>query len=82
MPGLVTGNLLAVARGIGGTAPLLFTVASPTFAMTLLIFNDATQPFPDTQQTAWGTALVLLALVAVLSVTARTVAWTLNSKTR
>jgi len=32
--------------------------------MTLLIFNDATQPYPDAQQTAWGTALVLLALVS------------------
>ena len=82
LPGVVTGNLLALARGVGETAPLLFTVASPTFAMTLLIFNDATQPFPDAQQTAWGTALVLLALVLILSVTARTVAWTLNRKTR
>ncbi|MGO9965562.1 MAG: phosphate ABC transporter permease PstA [Acidimicrobiales bacterium] len=82
LPGVVTGNLLALARGVGETAPLLFTVASPTFAMTLLIFNDATQPFPDAQQTAWGTALVLLALVLILSVTARTIAWTLNRKTR
>ncbi len=57
LPGVVTGNLLALARGVGETAPLLFTVASPTFAMTLLIFNDATEPFPDAQQTAWGTAL-------------------------
>jgi phosphate transport system permease protein len=82
LPGVVTGNLLALARGVGETAPLLFTVASPTFAMTLLIFNDATQPFPDAQQTAWGTALVLLTLVLILSVTARTIAWTLNRKTR
>ncbi len=82
LPGVVTGNLLAVARGVGETAPLLFTVASPTFAMTLLIFNDATEPFPDAQQTAWGTALVLLALVLILSVAARTIAWTLNKKTR
>jgi phosphate transport system permease protein len=82
LPGVVNGNLLALARGVGETAPLLFTVASPTFAMTLLIFNDATQPFPDAQQTAWGTALVLLALVLILSVTARTIAWTLNRKTR
>ena len=82
LPGVVTGNLLALARGVGETAPLLFTVASPTFAMTLLIFNDATQPYPDAQQTAWGTALVLLALVLILSVIARTVAWTLNRKTR
>jgi ABC-type phosphate transport system permease subunit len=50
--------------------------------MTLLIFNDATEPFPDAQQAAWGTALVLLALVLTLSVCARTVAWTLNRKTR
>jgi len=82
LPGVVTGNLLALARGVGETAPLLFTVASPTFAMTLLIFNDATQPFPDAQQTAWATAAVLLALVLILSVTARTVAWTLDRKTR
>jgi phosphate transport system permease protein len=82
LPGVVTGNLLAVARAVGETAPLLFTVVSPAFAMTLLIFNDATEPFPDAQQTAWGTALVLLALVLILSVTARTVAWTLNRKTR
>ncbi|MGD0983400.1 MAG: phosphate ABC transporter permease PstA [Acidimicrobiales bacterium] len=82
LPGVVTGNLLAVARAVGETAPLLFTVASPTLAMTLLIFNDSTQPFADAQQTAWGTALVLLALVLILSVTARTIAWTLNRKTR
>jgi len=82
LPGVVTGNLLALARGVGETAPLLFTVASPTLAMTLLIFNGATQPFPDAQQAAWGTALVLLALVLILSVIARTVAWTLNRKTR
>ena len=82
LPGVVTGNLLALARGVGETAPLLFTVASPTFAMTLLIFNDATQPFSDAQQAAWGTALVLLALVLILSVIARTVAWTLSRKTR
>ena len=32
-PGLVTGSLLAVARGMGETAPLLFTV-STAFALT------------------------------------------------
>ena len=35
LPGLVAGNLLALARAIGETAPLLFTLASPNFAMTL-----------------------------------------------
>jgi len=82
LPGVVAGNLLAIARGVGETAPLLFTLASPTFAMTLLIFNDATQPFPAAQQTAWGTALVLLVFVLTLSVAARAVAWALNRKAR
>ena len=51
-PGLVTGSLLAVARGMGETAPLLFTV-STAFALTFnlsqqmntlpfLIYNDIT----------------------------------------
>ena len=50
--------------------------------MTLLIFNDATEPFTATQQAAWATALVLLAFVLILSVVARTVAWALNRKAR
>src|SRR5204863_2654191 len=33
LPGLVTGSLLAVARGMGETAPLLFT-AGATFLLT------------------------------------------------
>ena len=56
LPGLVTGNLLAIARAVGETAPLLFTLATPLAAMTLLIFTDGTQAFPAAQQTAWATA--------------------------
>jgi len=36
----VTGNLLAIARAVGETAPLLFTLATPFAAMTLLIYTD------------------------------------------
>jgi phosphate transport system permease protein len=82
LPGLVTGNLLAVARAVGETAPLLFTVAAPTLAMTLLILTDGTQPFPDVQQTAWTTAFVLLVFVLVLSTAARLVAWRLTRRAR
>jgi phosphate transport system permease protein len=86
LPALVTGNLLAVARGVGETAPLLFVIGGgiggmvtwnplhPMSAMTITIYEDGTQAFPAAQQTAWGTALVLLALVLLLSVVARTVA--------
>ena len=82
LPGLVTGNLLAVSRGVGETAPLLFTVAAPSFAMTLLILTDGTEPFPDAQQTAWTTALLLLLFVLVLSGVARVVAWRLTRRAR
>ena len=81
-PGLVTGNLLAVSRGVGETAPLLFTVAAPSFAMTLLIYTEGTQPFPSEQQTAWSTALLLLLFVLVLSGIARLVAWRLTRRAR
>lgn len=82
LPGLVTGNLLALARGVGETAPLLFTVATPAAAMTLVIFTQGTQAFTAAQQTAWSTAFVLLVLVLMLSVGARVVAWRLNRRTR
>ncbi len=92
LPGLVTGNLLAVARAVGETAPLLFTaIGSQLFstnplqamaAMPLVIFSDGTQAYPAAQEIAWGTALVLLTLVLVLSVVARVVAARLNRQTR
>lgn len=82
LPGLVAGNLLAVSRAVGETAPLLFTLAAPTMALTLLIYDDGTQAFPQAQQTAWSAALVLLALVLILSVAARAVAWALTRRAR
>ena len=92
LPGIVTGNLLAMARAIGETAPLLFTIfgsqfysfrpTAPMAAMPLTIFTDATQPFHSVQTTAWGTALVLVILVIVVSVVARAVSARLNRKAR
>jgi phosphate transport system permease protein len=82
LPGLVAGNLLALARSIGETAPLLFTLASPTFAMTLLIYTDGEQPYASVQQLAWATALVLLAAVLALSILARVIAWSLTRRAR
>ncbi len=82
LPGLVAGNLLALARSIGETAPLLFTLASPTFAMTLLIYTDGEQPYSSVQQLAWATALVLLAAVLALSILARVIAWSLTRRAR
>ncbi len=92
LPGLVTGNLLAVARAVGETAPLLFTILGaslvvtnplqPMGAMPFTIYTDGTQAFPAAQQIAWGTAFVLLVLVLVLSITARVVSARLNRQAR
>jgi phosphate transport system permease protein len=92
LPGLVTGNLLAVARAVGETAPLLFTaIGSQLFTLSPLqpmanipitIYSDGTSPFAVDQQTAWGAAFVLLVFVLLLSVVARMVAGRLNRQAR
>src|SRR5207245_102706 len=43
-------------------------------ALPLVIYANGTQAFPDAQEIAWGTALVLLVLVLILSISARVVA--------
>ena len=79
--GIVTGVLVAVARIAGETAPLLFTaignnfwstkVTQPISALPLQIFAYATGPYDDWHSQAWAGALVLIALVLVISVLAR-----------
>ncbi|HEY2769401.1 MAG TPA: phosphate ABC transporter permease PstA [Solirubrobacteraceae bacterium] len=83
-PGLITGSLLAVARGMGETAPLLFTV-SLAFGLTgnlnsqmntlpVQIFTDITNPRNVIVTRAWGAALTLVALVLILNLVARLIA--------
>jgi phosphate transport system permease protein len=81
LPGLITGVLLSLARGVGETAPLLFTAIGsqyfssspfkPIAALPLVVYQDGIQAYPDLQRTAWGTALFLILLVLVLSVGSR-----------
>jgi phosphate transport system permease protein len=84
LPGLVTGSLLAIARGMGETAPLLFTTAG-AFGLTanlsqqmnalpIQIFNDISSPRDVIVARAWGAALTLVALILILNLTARTIA--------
>jgi phosphate transport system permease protein len=82
--GLVTGALLAIARGAGETAPLLFTaslvngtnydLSKPTNSLPLQIFSDVQQAQDRLQQRAWGAALTLVALILLLTLVARLVA--------
>jgi phosphate transport system permease protein len=82
--GLVTGSLLSVARGMGETAPLLFTTAGAaalTFnlsqqmnALPLQIYNDILSPRATIVAQAWAAGLTLVAIVLVLNLIARAVA--------
>lgn len=79
--GIVTGVLVAVARIAGETAPLLFTafgnnfwsvyLDQPIAALPLQIFSYATGPYDVQHRLAWAGALVLIALVFIISVIAR-----------
>jgi phosphate transport system permease protein len=81
LPGIVTGALVAVARIAGETAPLLFTAfgnqfwsmspGEPISALPLQIFNYAISPYDEWHRLAWAGALVLIALVLIISLIAR-----------
>lgn len=79
--GILTGILLAMARIIGETAPLLFTALGnqfwqsgldqPIAAIPLQVFNYAISPYDDWHDKAWAGALVLIGIVLVISAAAR-----------
>ena len=79
--GVVTGVLLAVARMIGETAPLLFTalnnqffsldMSQPMANLPVVIFNFAMSPYADWQQLAWGGAFIITLVVLAINIAAR-----------
>jgi phosphate transport system permease protein len=81
MPAIITALLLAIARVIGETAPLLFTAFgsqfwetnpnNPMAVLALQVFTYAISPYPSWQAQAWGGALLLIGAVFVLSLGAR-----------
>ncbi len=81
MAGIVTGILLAMARIVGETAPLLFTALGnqfwqtgldqPIAAVPLQVFNYAISPYEDWHDKAWAGAVVLIGMVLVISAGAR-----------
>jgi phosphate transport system permease protein len=83
LSGLITGSLLAVARGMGETAPLLFTVSTAQVltgslsqqmnTLPVQIYTDIQSPENAIQSRAWGAGLTLVALVLVFNLMARIV---------
>lgn len=96
LPGIVTGILLALARVVGETAPLLILVGYSQ-AIHLNVFRGSMGTLPGMMydQTSagaginpvptermWGAALTLIALVAVINIGARMVSMFFAQKNR
>ncbi|MHB8693604.1 MAG: phosphate ABC transporter permease PstA [Solirubrobacteraceae bacterium] len=81
LSGLVTGALLAIARGAGETAPLLFTafgaqvatgnLGGPMNSLPLQIFGDIQSANNALVSRAWGAALTLVVMILLLNLIAR-----------
>lgn len=83
--GLITGIMLAIARAMGETAPLLLTALgndlfiefNPTKRMSTLslqIFGNAITGFKASQARAWAGALTLIGIVLIFAILARVIA--------
>ena len=81
MPGLMTAILLAVGRGIGDAATVLFTAGytdnipvslnQPAATLPLAIFFQLGSPVAEVQNRAYASAVILTVLILVLSFSAR-----------
>ncbi|GAA4401522.1 phosphate ABC transporter permease PstA [Quisquiliibacterium transsilvanicum] len=79
--GVITGVLLAVARIIGETAPLLFTalnnqffnadMSKPMANLPVVIYNFAMSPYENWQDLAWGGAALIALIVLAINIAAR-----------
>jgi len=81
--GILTAILLALARVAGETAPLLFTAlgnlfwsrgwGQPTASLPVMIYTYAQSPYEDWHRQAWAAGLVLLGLILIINILARTI---------
>ena len=80
--GIMTAILLSLSRVAGETAPLLFTAFGnqfwangwnePIASLPVVIYTYAISPYDDLHRQAWAAGLVLLGLVLVTNIVART----------
>ncbi|HEU5031956.1 MAG TPA: phosphate ABC transporter permease PstA [Spirillospora sp.] len=86
LPGIVSGVMLAVARVMGETAPLLLTIfitkaintdpfSGAQGSLPTFIWDQSTDPNTNAVDRAWAGALVLILLIMLLNLAARLVAW-------
>lgn len=81
LPGILTSILLAFGRGIGDAASVLFTAGytdrisasllRPSASLPLAIFFQLGTPYPEVQQRAYASALILTLIVLITSLASR-----------
>ena len=84
LPGILTAMLLAFGRGIGDAASVLFTAGytdrlptsllRPVASLPLAVFFQLGTPFPEVQQRAYASALILTIIVLMISLGSRWIA--------
>lgn len=81
MPGLITAILLAIGRGIGDAATVLFTsgytdnipasLNQPAATLPLSIFFQLGSPVEEVQNRAYASAIILTIIILIISFSAR-----------
>ena len=88
LPGIMTSVLLAFGRGIGDAASVLFTAGytdrmpsslfRPVASLPLAVFFQLGMPYPEVQNRAYASALILTVIVLLISLGSRLAAGRLS----
>ncbi|MFZ1946745.1 MAG: phosphate ABC transporter permease PstA [bacterium] len=80
-PGILTAILIAFGRGVGDAASVMFTAGysdsiphslmRPAATLPLAIFFQLGTPFPEVQQRAHASALILTIIILIISIASR-----------
>ncbi len=80
-PGIATATLLSIGRAIGDAASVMFTagytdsiptsLSQPAATLPLAVFFQLSSPIPEVQDRAYSAALVLTAIILILSILGR-----------
>ncbi len=81
LPGILTAVLIAFGRGIGDAASVIFTAGftdyipyslfRPAATLPLAIFFQLGTPFPEVQERAYASALILTMIILIICIASR-----------